>query len=249
MDNYNPRQNTRMRWKDARELEKFIFLTGYFHFQTEVLENVLEDELYGKLYKELQFCADNITSKGVLITDTYSNALFIGTIFEDNTMQLINLYNNQADIIDINIVNDNELSITKETETFLSEDNVKTLFGNQSIIGQGNIDLYRHDLIIYHNRTSYDDYTYKVYITYYSSNSLKVDSVQDLTTLTKAIDGTKLLASVIVNNTSGDEDYDTISQSYIGVGYNGSIWGIINLDGNVVTSIPINKVEDTVTTI
>ena len=150
MGNYNPRQNTRMRWRDARELEKFIFLTGHFHFQTEVLENVLEDELYGKLYKELQFCEENITSKGVLITDTYNNALFIGTIFDDNSMQLINLYGNQADIIDINIGNENELNIKKETETFISEDNIKTLFG-QSILGTGNIDLYRHYLKVSDN--------------------------------------------------------------------------------------------------
>nr|DAP05125.1 MAG TPA: hypothetical protein [Caudoviricetes sp.] len=180
MDNYNPRQNTRMRWKDARELEKFIFLTGHFHFQTEVLENVLEDELYGKLYKELQFCAENITSKGVLITDTYNNALFIGTIFDDNSMQLINFYNNEADIIDINIVTDNELKITKETETFISEDHVKTLFGNQSIIGQGNIDLYRHQLTL----TNTDDISVSCIV--YSSNNLPIDSPQDFVTVTKA---------------------------------------------------------------
>lgn len=129
---------------NAAELDNYIILTGNFHFQTEKLENVLEDELYGKLYRELQFCAKNTTSKGVLITDTYNNALFIGTIFDDNNMQLINFYSNQADIIDISIGNDNELNITKETETFISEDNVKTLFGNQSILGTGNIDLYRH---------------------------------------------------------------------------------------------------------
>lgn len=180
MENYNPRQNTRMKWRDAREIEKFIFLTGHFHFQTEVLENVLEDELYGKLYKELQFCADNTTSNGVLITDTYSNALFIGTIFDDNTMQLINLYNNQADIIDIQIANDNELNITKETETFISEDNVKTLFGNQSIIGQGNIDLYRHQLTLTNTNNVSVSYIIE------SSNNLPIDSPQDFVTVTKA---------------------------------------------------------------
>lgn len=160
---------------NAAELDKYIILTGYFHFQTELLENVLEDELYGKLYKELQFCADNTTSKGVLITDTYSNALYIGTIFDDNSMQLISFYSNQADIIDINIALDNQLNITKETETFISEDNVKTLFGDQSIIGSGNIDLYNHQLLIN------DD----CYFNIISSNNLVIDSIQDLTNVLK----------------------------------------------------------------
>ena len=34
MGNYNPRQNTRMRWKDERELEKFSFLYGGFASST-----------------------------------------------------------------------------------------------------------------------------------------------------------------------------------------------------------------------
>lgn len=209
MENYNPRQNTRMRWKDARELEKFIFLTGRFHFHTEVLENVLEDELYGKLYKELQFCAENITSKGVLITDTYNNALFIGAIFDDNSMQLINFYSNQADIIDINIANDNELNITKETETFISEDNVKTLFGNQSIIGTGNIDLYRHQIYLTSNTTV-------VTIEILSSNKLKVDNAQDLTALTNAYAGMEFTG--LDSNTN---------KTYV-VSYNGTIWRMYN---------------------
>ena len=179
---------------NAAELDKYIILTGHFHFQTEKLENVLEDELYGKLYRELQFCAKNITSKGVLITDTYHNALFIGTIFDDNTMQLINFYNNQAVIIDISIGDENELNITKETETFISEDNVKTLFGNQSIVGTGNIDLYRHEIIVnglYHGII-------------YSSNNLKIDSLQDLTTVVKPYN------NMIIHVDNADiEEFDT----------------------------------------
>lgn len=204
MENYNPRQNTRMRWKDVRELEKFVFLTGNFHFQTEVLENVLEDELYGKLYKELQFCAENATSKGVLITDTYNNALFIGTIFDDHTMQLINFYNNQADIIDINIANDKELNITKETETFISEDNVKTLFG-QDITGTGDINLYRHQISLTSNTTV-------ATIEILSSKNLKVDNAQDLTKLTNAYAGMQFTG--LDSNTN---------KTYV-VSYNGTLW-------------------------
>lgn len=109
--------------------------------------------------------------------------------------------------------------------------------------------LFRHDLLIEHTRTSYDEYAFKIYITYYSKNPLIVDSVQDLTRVTKATNGTKFVNSVIVNNTTGDDSYDTISEMYIGVGYNGSIWSLIDLDGSLITNIPINKVSDTVTPI
>lgn len=197
---------------NAAELDKYIILTGYFHFQTEVLEKVLEDELYGKLYRELQFCAENTTSKGVLITDTYSNALYIGTIFDDNSMQLINFYNNQADIIDINIALDNQLNITKETETFISEDNVKTLFGNQSIIGTGNIDLYRHELIFRGNNN-----TSTITLTYYSSNKLPVDSAQDLTTITKAVNKTFIACT-------GFNDQDQILLGGNGICFENNVW-------------------------
>ena len=55
----------------------------------------------------------------------------------------------------------------------------KTLFGNSSILGTGNIDLYRHRITIDNAGT------YKVVLTYVSSNSLDVDSMTDLKSLIK----------------------------------------------------------------
>lgn len=49
----------------------------------------------------------------------------------------------------------------------------KTLFGNQSIVGSGNIDLFCHNI-------SFQD---KVFFTAYSSNNLEVNSLTDLQTL------------------------------------------------------------------
>lgn len=254
MENYNPRQNTRMRWKDAAEMEKYMFLTGGFNFQTEVLENALIDENYKRLALEINKCAEKSTRKGLIIEDNIFGGMYIGEIADDNSARIISIDAEFIKIVDFNldeidIPNYIKMSINVVDEHTVSADNVKTLFGNQSIIGTGNIDLYRHDLIIYHNRTNYDDYAYKVYVTYYSSNPLKVDSVQDLTTLTKAVIGTELIGPVVINNTSGDDDYDTVSQSYIGVRYNGNIWGICSLNDGTITTLPINKVSDTVTTI
>ena len=75
----------------------------------------------------------------------------------------------------------NYFEITKDTSNvyhmFLNGTEVptqtKTLFGNQSIVGSGNIDLYCHNI-------SFDD---KVYFTAYSSNNLEVDSLTDLQTV------------------------------------------------------------------
>lgn len=48
--------------------------------------------------------------------------------------------------------------------------NVKTLFGNQSIYGSGNIDLYKHTLEIKVGGNS-------IFTTFYSSNNLSIDSL------------------------------------------------------------------------
>ena len=55
--------------------------------------------------------------------------------------------------------------------------NVKTLFG-QSIIGTGNVDLYRHNIKI-HNR----EQTLNIHLIYYSSSDLQVGSLTDFLTL------------------------------------------------------------------
>lgn len=57
--------------------------------------------------------------------------------------------------------------------------NVKTVFG-QSIIGTGNVDIYRH--VIHLNNTS-EVYNTDVNLVYYSSSDLQVDSLADLCTL------------------------------------------------------------------
>ena len=66
------------------------------------------------------------------------------------------------------------------TVDLLSSESVKTLFGNQSIVGTGNIDLYRHNICF----TSTDqDKLVKIRFIVPSSNNLKVNSLADLKTL------------------------------------------------------------------
>jgi hypothetical protein len=58
--------------------------------------------------------------------------------------------------------------------------NVKTFFGNQSIYGSGNIDLYNHSLVITANATAIS--ALKVLIRFTSSSNTKIDSLTDLYT-------------------------------------------------------------------
>lgn len=52
----------------------------------------------------------------------------------------------------------------------------KTLFGNQNIIGQGNIDLFKHNIKGTSGNSTF-------YLRIYSSNNLKANSLTDLKTL------------------------------------------------------------------
>lgn len=63
----------------------------------------------------------------------------------------------------------------------LTDKNVKTLFGNKSIYGSGNIDLYRHDIELSVNGLLYSSISYggTVRVTLYSSSNTPIDSLTD----------------------------------------------------------------------
>lgn len=62
----------------------------------------------------------------------------------------------------------------------LTNQTVKTLFGNQSIVGSGNIDLYRHNICF---TSTSSDLTVKIRFIVISSKNVVVDSLADLKTL------------------------------------------------------------------
>ena len=61
----------------------------------------------------------------------------------------------------------------------LTDRNVKTFFGDKSIFGSGNIDLYAHDITITKG-------TGKAFLTVYSSKNTNIDSLDDLKTIAGA---------------------------------------------------------------
>ena len=64
----------------------------------------------------------------------------------------------------------------------LRADNVKTLFGNQSIYGSGNIDLYRHQISISTVYVTANKPQCDIYIDWISSKNIAIDSLTDLFT-------------------------------------------------------------------
>ena len=245
MGNYNPRQNTMMRFKDVRELEKYLFLSAEFDFNYETIENASKNYPYNLLVNEIKNIK-NIT-RPCLIYDITQKRTFVGHITND-TIELTTQYSNK--ILQISMTYDDSsdmLRIFTAEEEILSPNNVKTIFG-QHINGHGNIDLYRHDLVIKHDRTSYDDTQYDLYLTYYSKVNLQVNTPDKLEKLTHALNGTRLRGTVLLKTVTGSDEYDKISTDYIGVVYNGSVWNIMNLNGASI-GVEINGVSDTVSPI
>lgn len=246
MSNYNPRQNTRMRWKDARGLEKFKFITGDYDFDNEVLENASTDPLYKPLIDiMIESCNNNheIKPLGILVDDsTAAQLLYTGNVVGYNIYMYALGSNNNIHNITIKYNPDTDtLTINYTVETFLAEDNVKTLFG-QNITGTGDIKLYRHELIISTGRTSNNETEYKVYLTYYSSNNLVADTPEKLKTLTKA-NTTTILRGIVLEFANAEVQNATVSGQYSGVNYLGdqSGWALEKTiggsDGTAITIV------------
>ena len=67
--------------------------------------------------------------------------------------------------------------------TLTNENSFKTLFGNQNIVGSGNIDLYTHFITISARSDGTNGKRLRAFVKKTSSNNLKVDSLTDLKTL------------------------------------------------------------------
>ena len=161
-------------------------------------------EVGGNLYVDGKIKSDDliISNVGIGASDIQNDEEFyIEYDYNNDRINIINIKEN----VNVEIpFADNSQSI------ILTNNNVATLFGNQSIVGGGNIDLYVHYLSFTINSKIY-------YGVVYSSNNLVVDSVQDLTTIMKS-DG-QILAL-------GESDNALIA-------YVGGIWRDVFEKGNV----------------
>lgn len=139
-----------------------------------------------------------------------------GIQFQSGNTDLLSLTASAIQLIDIG-----GGGISKE---FLHQGNVKTLFGNQSIYGSGNIDLYRHILWIKN-----DTIDHQIYITVHviSSSNTPIDSLTDLFSVLNSYRNTWYPCNGRVN----------LSGDYKGVAYNfqpvsGGVVVFFGTDGN-----------------
>lgn len=122
---------------------------------------------------------DYNTTDGMTITGTMRQTYVGGN--HDSTMDL-----------EIPIIPGTGIVIDKQANgnKIVIKTNIKTIFGNQSIIGSGNIDLYKHDISFVSTEifpaagaSGVPVPAMEFYFTVYSSKNLNVDSLTDLKTL------------------------------------------------------------------
>lgn len=116
---------------------------------------------------------DNESESGVYLIES----CIYRKVGDELVIEGFNINKNKNNIITFNYTfNDDTLDVTVDQDEFLTSDNLKSVF-NQSLVGTGNVTLYRHVITI---TTSSQDF---ILLEYISSKKLKVDSVQDLRTL------------------------------------------------------------------
>lgn len=188
MNNYNGRQITQMRFKDVRELERFRFVSGDYDLQVERLEDVSQDKTWQRLIEILMETYNRPINIPLILYDDTNENMYCGYVEGVSYSGYSNQGNSSLIVEIIYDPKTDALQIQYTEEDLMSADNVKTLFGTESIIGSGNIDLFTHFLTL----TAADGSV--LYINFPSSNKLECDSLQDLTTMTKATktSGTKI---------------------------------------------------------
>lgn len=128
---------------------------------------------------------------------------------------------------------------TARKHYLLSQANTKTIFGNQSIFGSGNIDLYRHNIKIEIGNTG--AITGNLYATVYSSSNTVCDSLTDLKTVFNLTEGDQ---GVTIN---GDMSGNIAYTIFAGTGNN--LYVNYMTGAPTVTLLKPWTVSDTVTTI
>lgn len=153
----------------------------------------------------------------------------------DNTLKVYDL--EFANVYDNNI----EVTYTQTQKTITLPTSFKTLFGNQSIVGTGNIDLYKHHITLTGTESG-DFVNTELWFNFYSSNNLAASSLTDLKTLLGETFREPVYGKIKQGTHSGMPNYISETQ----VMYMNIIGGAL---GNA--SIPYSDliITDTVTTI
>lgn len=189
------------------------------------------------------FYTDYVQIYGETPEDLYINIDYNGISFLlGNGKQFTINYNKTKNALEFtDTVNKTVYLIPKtDNDTILTDHNVKTING-ENICGQGDITissggkLYRHQLTLHATDGEYTT----CFLDIYSSNNLKVDSLQDLTTLLKPNANTIYTGISTV----------TTGMPNLYLKYKNNIWQIGEAGETDDILNPVTSVEDIVTTI
>lgn len=235
----NPRQITRLRYLDARNLEKFVNSLTY-ESDTNTFEIGTGLFVDGKATFNSEIVSQN--GGGLYLYDNEGGNENVN-IYADVSGQVLYINYNNSDNIDLDVTVQIPLS---HHSIVLTNANTKTLFGNQSLEGSGNIDLYNHIISIDINSTILLNIFVKA-----SSSNVKVNSLNDLTTLLKAKENT-----IIECNAYNAGQTYTRNVDITGLIYTNSTWkyGLVYMtpqgpfiDNEVlITTATINDVVTTI---
>lgn len=233
MGDYNPKTSYQFRWSDSKKIQKFIqgqvvvkdvnlvpTDPTVYNFNTVPEAKELADTA--------KYCLEN--NVPMIIYDDVNQYIWFSYVLTDGEAHFFNANYNLINTLFLDIYDDH-IEVNYSSEEMLSADNVKTLFGDQSIIGTGNIDLYRHQLTL--TNTNNVSVMYIVI----SSKNLPINSGQDFVTVTKA-----------------DKDY-TGQALYLDASSNVQPAFIRYSAGNVIIQLqngsiaPVKTITDIVTTI
>lgn len=183
MGDYNPKTSYQFRWSDSKKIQKFIQGQVIVHdvsFDVSPSQEVVTYKFdtvpeAKEIAKTAKYCYEN--NIPMIIYDAGSNETWISTQCASETECNISRTIDDQILTAFIDMYDDRIEVSAFSHEMLSADNVKTLFGNQSIIGTGNIDLYTHQILVN------DD----CYFNIPSSNNLPIDSPQDLTAVLKPL--------------------------------------------------------------
>lgn len=170
---------------------------------------------------------DDIPAAGVEVYEISSSG---GRIIGDAPIIQFdyNTYNHASIVSDPGIADN-------RTRLIMPTPKTKTLFGNQSIIGTGNIDLYKHQVkLVIDGLVNNVEYTGNAYIDIISSNNLTVDSLTDLKTLLGDTFITHCYGHLNVEEAGSAMVYEATQSIVIAMGYQ-IPWNIITISDTITT--------------
>ena len=159
MGDYNPRQITQMRWKDAKTLEHLIFKAIDISFNDNSSVKLSGSLEARQLVNRIEYCYNNQVP--LIIYEYANDRIFIATNFGSATEVYLSCINSGVE---------SRLGLTYDGQDTLSMTLADTIFLTAADAPK----MYRHELFI-------NSATFIIY----STNQLKINNTQDLTTVVK----------------------------------------------------------------